>query len=426
MKFIGVMTGNSLDGVDVVLTDFNQNQIKDIDGVSLPFPEQLRMDFLSFRNQLKIKKVTEINEFPNLIKKYTELVAKAINQLDKTDVVAIGLHGQTCDHFPPSIAGSKKPYTLQVFDAKLLAELTDLPVIYDFRSDDLMNGGEGAPLAPMHNAHLSADLKQKGYQSIIFLNGGNTGNLSAIYGGKVLGFDAGPFNHLTDMLVRTQFNRPFDADGEIGKQGKLQPDLLRLLFNTCAKTDKGENFYELRPPKSSDPSWYKMPENNFSIYDQVRTTTFFATYSLFYALSFLPTDMPEIDAFLTFGGGWHNPLCCSDFTDLINRKAFVLPEHKDLFEKIKIKQNVLFSDSQKLGYSGVYMEARIFADLAYCKVMGISFTTPEITGVKQPTILGICCLPSHLKNTKILDYLQQFEQNPVQFSRAYLSAVCGN
>ena len=77
------------------------------------------------------------------------------------EIAAIGFHGQTCDHFPPSAAGGSEPYTLQVGDPRLLADLTGIPVIYDFRSDDLMNGGEGAPLAPLHNRRIARMMQKQ-------------------------------------------------------------------------------------------------------------------------------------------------------------------------------------------------------------------------------------------------------------------------
>lgn len=101
-------------------------------------------------------------------------------------------------------------------------------MIYDFRSDDLMNGGEGAPLAPMHNFHLAASLREKGVFPVAFCNGGNTGNIALISqngAGKdiLLGWDVGPFNHFADTITRTCFGAPYDKDGRYGKKVVSKP-----------------------------------------------------------------------------------------------------------------------------------------------------------------------------------------------------------
>ena len=226
MKTIGVMTGNSLDGVDAVLTDFSGDKITDIASVSLPFPVDLTRDLLAFRALVKGKAVSEFENAPlfaDVLSRSTALVAEAVNAIKQPDVVAVGLHGQTCDHFPPSVANGEKPYTLQIFDAQKLADLTGIPVIYDFRSDDMMNGGEGAPLAPAHNAHIAADMRAKGFDSVAFCNAGNTGNIAVIAGDTVLGWDVGAFNHFADKLTREYKGVPCDTNGRFGKRDGSAP-----------------------------------------------------------------------------------------------------------------------------------------------------------------------------------------------------------
>ena len=247
-RCIGIMTGNSLDAVDVVLSEFDNEHIKDICGCSQDIPTSLsnsfrQLKFLLAQNNCDIEAyyAKEKESFMSLHNEYISLVAQTVNRMleenniSKDSIDAIGFHGQTCGHCPPSIAQSKDPsqiYTLQIGSGQMLADLTSIPVVYDFRSNDIMNLGEGAPLAPVHNQHIAQDLISKKIFPVAFCNGGNTGNLSIISRNKitgkdiVMGWDVGPFNHFIDMLMRNEKHLPCDFNGETGKLGK---DTVRLL-----------------------------------------------------------------------------------------------------------------------------------------------------------------------------------------------------
>lgn len=431
IKTIGVMTGNSLDAVDTVLTEFNGEQIKDLASCSIRYSAELRNDILRLRAQIASHN-SETNFLENnpfferVLKNYTLLVAQAINTLceqsgvNKAEIAAIGWHGQTCDHFPPSIAAGQPPYTLQISDPLRLADLTGLPVIYDFRSDDLMNGGEGAPLAPVHNKHIAYDLKNKGAFPVAFCNAGNTGNITIISeksdGNDIVqGWDVGPFNHFADMLVRmARTDESFDRDGRYGKQGEILPDLLGELFNAVAVTNEGKNFYLKQPPKSSDPSWYRLDlqdvQREYGFKNTLRTIEYLSAYTFFHTLSFIGQDVQMPQTFLLFGGGWKNPLILEDFKQLTVRNGVVLPQHEDVFANIRKRftaaPEVDFSD--KYGYSGAYMEARIFADMARCRITGEPFSFPENTGCRTPTVAGLYVLPDEQKPYLLTELFNQY------------------
>ena len=377
IKTIGVMTGNSLDAVDVVLSEFSINRIKDIQGLTLPYSDALRQKFIQIKENLKnnpqsLSKLAQTKDFISTINEYTTLIAQAVNEIierskiNKTEVAAIGFHGQTCGHLPPSLAGSSQAYTIQVGNPNLLADLTSLPVIYDFRSDDMLNGGEGAPLAPMHNAHLAASLKAQGITEFAFCNGGNTGNLSIISktpNGEnvVLGWDSGPFNHFPDMLTQKFFKQNYDRNGFYGNQGTIKPELLKILFDTAAQNPQGENYYLLPPPKSSDPAWYRLLDlQGFKPWDILRTAEYLSAYTMFHSLKYVPENITMPKQFLVFGGGWKNPLILNDFQNLMNREALVLPEHQEIFKLIsqRLGKNCQVRWSDEYGISGQYMEAR--------------------------------------------------------------------
>lgn len=176
-RCIGIMTGNSLDAVDIVLTEFCDTKIRDICGHTKIIPSEIgnsfrQLKFMLSHNDGDIEKIARSPDFDfqKLHNDYIRLVADTVNEmieknrLDKKTIDIIGFHGQTCGHLPPSVAQSKSPeqiYTLQIGSGQMLADLTGIPVAFDFRSDDLMNLGEAAPLAPVHNRHIARDLLAK-------------------------------------------------------------------------------------------------------------------------------------------------------------------------------------------------------------------------------------------------------------------------
>ncbi len=415
MKFIGVMTGNSLDAVDVVLTDFNNEQIKDICGYSLAIPEEISSRFLSLKQKLAlekgdIEKVCNDNRLwlEQLHDDYIRLVARTINELlekhniDISEVRAIGFHGQTCHHFPPSIAGEEEASTLQIGSGQMLADLTGIPVVFDFRSDDIMNGGEGAPLAPQHHVHIFNHLREKNIFPVAFCNGGNTGNISIVSEDintknlKVVGWDVGPFNHYADYLARNEAGQPCDFDGKIGKKGKINFNLMDKLFSSAVITAKGENFLYCYPPKSSDPAWYKIiPElidKSVPLEDRIYTAECFAAEIFVRSLVHIPFNVGQPKYFLLYGGGWNNPVIREHFEKILTNRT-MFSSYAAKVSKFLYRKDAIVDKTDVFGYDSKYMEARIFADMAKCFVSNEPFTTPDITGCKSPTVCGIMVCP---------------------------------
>ncbi len=443
---IGVNTGNSLDAADVVLTRFGADgSIVDLDALSVPMPEQLADRLRRLRKavvdssgdmptalHVYDRDATKAQFMPNLasqlIEEFTLFVADAVMQLVKRiagklkaeeTIDLIGFHGQTCAHQPPSIAlDPNTAYTIQIGDGQLLADRTGIPVVFDFRSDDLMNGGEAAPLAPIHHEHLTRDLKTRGIFPIAFCNAGNTGNISVITeqpDGKIfaVGWDVGPFNDYPDKLVQRERNLPCDLDGKFGERGHVDIDLLRLLFERSATTENGTNYLLQPPPKSSDPQWYRLlPElcgesiKVLSFENRLRTAEYFAAYVFYYSLKWIDKAKSLPTNFALCGGGWNNPICRNHFEKLLQGKFEefpVLPEHKDLFaetnQRLKSSgKNVQVALADQFGFSGQYMEARLFGDAAFCRILGQPFSRPETSGCRTPTVLGIIRFPGKDRN----------------------------
>jgi anhydro-N-acetylmuramic acid kinase len=234
--YIGLMSGTSLDGVDAVLADFSSPAPRVIANAHRPFPQDLRAELLALTSP-------GANEFERsgaaaqrLVDLYAHCVADVLQLADcaPADICAIGAHGQTVRHRPE--AG----YSLQLNAPALLAELTQIDVVADFRSRDLAAGGQGAPLVPaFHAAAFSAEAPRA------VVNIGGISNITYLPDGEqeVLGFDCGPGNLLLDAWATQHRTEPFDRNGEFAATGRLDPQLLARLL--------AEPFLALAPPKST-------------------------------------------------------------------------------------------------------------------------------------------------------------------------------
>ena len=445
LNVIGVMTGNSLDGVDLVLTRFDiDGVITDIFNHSKPSPPELTKALRTRReivnqehgdmHRVSARLSTPTKEFPSFTAieaAYTDFVGSAVLELIESaktvtneGVDLIGSHGQTCAHFPPSIAekSSKAPYTVQIGDAQTLADHVGVPVVSDFRSDDLMNGGEGAPLAPLHHKHIASGIKSKGHFPIAFCNGGNTGNITVITQSTdsksdiVIGFDVGPFNHFPDLLMRTEKDLPYDLNGAFGTKGKVLLPLLKELFDSSAVTESGGNFVTSPYPKSSDPRWYRevpLLRSSDSFEDRLRTAEYFSAYCFMYSLALVDQKISLPKRFALCGGGWKNPVVREHFAALLSGDTVVspvLPEHRELFDSVRqsLQTDLIIEDSQYFGFDGQSMEARIFADAAFSRVTGRPFTLPETTRAASPTHCGVFSFPNRDRSSiseRLLDLL---------------------
>ena len=398
-RIIGNMTGNSMDAIDLVLTEFDGDKMRDICTYTKPYSQDMQQKIEHLRRLVYNKTSAEILSLPEFLPLHDEYIRQvadcinemcALNNIDKSSINAIGFHGKTLDHNPPSKARLEgtKPYTLQIGSGKMLADLTQIPVVYDFRSAPLMAGFDGAPLVPPHNAHIAAS-EGDGF----YYNGGNTSNFALIANGVAeLGADAGPFNEYTDNYIRQHTDLAFDENGKIGAAGSLNTEFLQYLFNT------GRQYYETPLPKSGDPAYYhkdeifayaeqqKIPFNN-----AVHTFEYFAAYIAIQALTLIEKSISLPSAFILFGGGWKNPLVRKSFDDLLHGKGFVLPEHQTAFAEFS--RRFAQSPTVKQSAFGDYMEARLFADLARYKLENKAWEIPEIIKAEKTVVCGVTALP---------------------------------
>lgn len=246
--YVGIMSGTSLDGIDVALVELSRpQQATLIDACCIPFPPSVYEELLT----LCSPGVDEIRRAGLAGQNWARLAAAGVHQLLErnallpTDIMAIGSHGQTIRHHP------ELGFSSQIGAPALLAELTNISVIADFRSRDLAAGGEGAPLVPAFHEWLlrSPD------EARTLVNIGGFANLTILDPEQpVVGFDSGPGNVLMDYWIQLHGSKPYDAGGNWARSGEVSAQLLDLMLS--------DPYFQRQGPKSTGreyfhPAWLK-------------------------------------------------------------------------------------------------------------------------------------------------------------------------
>ncbi len=360
--YIGLMSGTSADAIDAVLVDL-QFSPKLIAQHSLPLPYKIQQQI----HALSLPDENEIDRMCSLDTELGQLFAQAsLDLLSKAkianhDVVAIGSHGQTIRHRPPgSIQGT---FTLQIGDPNIIAELTGITTVADFRRRDMAAGGQGAPLVP---AFHQAVFKSQKHDRVI-LNVGGMANITWLPAeGKTSGFDTGPGNVLMDNWVQTHLNKSYDANGDWASAGSINPELLRLLL--------ADPFFSLPAPKSTgrenfnrtwlDSKLHMLPSQPAAVDVQATLLELTAT-SIADSINQLSPDAKEI---FVCGGGAYN-------THLMQRLANLLT-------------NSTVVSTSTLGVAPQCIEAMAFAWLAQQTIHRKSGNLRAVTGANREVILG--------------------------------------
>ncbi len=238
--YIGLMSGTSMDGVDGVVADFGGKAIRTIEAAFVPFPAALREQLMALQawgdNEIE-REAVAANQ---LAACYAECVEALLPHADGP-VRAIAVHGQTIRHRPDL------GFTRQTNNPALLAELSGIDVIADFRSRDIAAGGQGAPLVPaFHQAQFGA-----AGQTRVVVNIGGIANISVLHAdGRVGGFDTGPGNVLMDGWIARHLQQDYDADGAWAASGQVNVSLLQALLD--------EPYFRMAPPKSTGRDLFHM------------------------------------------------------------------------------------------------------------------------------------------------------------------------
>lgn len=355
--YIGVMSGTSLDGLDIAL-------IEQADTPHLlathyrPLPDSLRHALLALcspgADELARAAVAE--------QQWAELAADCINTLlaqqglSPSSIRAIGSHGQTVRHEPA------RGFTIQIGNPALLAERTGISVVADFRRRDVAAGGQGAPLVPAFHEALFGSTQQH----IAVLNVGGFSNLSLLEPGQeVHGFDCGPGNVLLDTWIQHCQGEQYDRDGAWGAGGTLQQALLDSLL--------ADPFFATRGPKSTgrelfNLSWLQAHLAKHRDLQQQDVQTTLVELTARSICESLRSAQMRTDSLLVCGGGAHN-------RHLMQRLAALLPGTE-------------VASTASRGIDPDWIEAMAFAWLAHCTLQGIAANRPSVTGARGLRVLG--------------------------------------
>ncbi|MEO8281091.1 MAG: anhydro-N-acetylmuramic acid kinase [Ideonella sp.] len=370
--YIGLMSGTSLDGLDGVLADLadladsDAGRIRVLSHAHSPFEAALASELLALNSSGSDELHRSALAANALARLGAQIVARLLDSAGRTpaDVRAIGSHGQTVRHCPGEIDGTG--YTVQLNNAALLAELTGIDVVADFRSRDVAAGGQGAPLVP---AFHRAVFGSKG-TTVGVLNIGGMSNLTILRpDGHTFGFDCGPGNVLMDLWCQRHLGRAFDADGSWAAGGRVDNELLTRL--------QAEPFFDAAPPKSTgrdrfNGAWLESrlagQHGDLPEIDPRDVQATLLELTAWSCARDLQRHAPDAGRLLVCGGGAFN-------AQLMLRLAARLP-------------GVPVTASDTAGLPANQVEALAFAWLARACVLRQAGNLPAVTGARGERILG--------------------------------------
>jgi anhydro-N-acetylmuramic acid kinase len=354
--YAGLMSGTSLDGVDAVLADFGGGRPRLLADAHLAFDAAMRRELLAL-NAAGANEIEHAALAGNALAKiYAAAIAEVLakSKTSAADVRAIGCHGQTVRHRPGL------GYTTQIGNAALLAELTGICVVADFRSRDIAAGGQGAPLAPAFHAAVFADAGE----DRVAINLGGIANLTFLpRSGAVIGFDSGPGNCLLDLWATRHQGVSYDAGGSWAAAGRVVPALLeRMLL---------EPYFAATPPKSTgrdlfNETWLQGELTGHENAQDVQATLLELTArSLAEAISRHCGDARRL---IACGGGVKNQT-------LMRRLA-------------ELAAPASLETSDRHGIDPQLVEATAFGWLAKQALDGKAGNLPSVTGARAARVLG--------------------------------------
>lgn len=341
MRVAGLISGTSVDGIDIAVVDVDDSRLDVIAATTVPYPADVRAAILAVSSAADVSRLNFL---------LGELFAAAVKQVG-IPVELIGSHGQTIFHEgdPVDFLGHRIASTLQIGEGAVIADRTGVPVVSDFRTADVAAGGKGAPLVP----YLDFRLFRHARRSRIALNIGGIANLTVLPAGAspedIVAFDTGPGNMVMDALCP-----PFDHDGEQARQGRVNDSLLARLLQDL--------YYAAPPPKSCGREQYGVEFLRTTGIDLTTATELTAR-----TIAKAVANYPTTEEVIVSGGGAHNSY---------------------LLERLRALVRPTVRTSAELGVNVDSKEAVLFALLAYETWRGRPSNVPSATGARNPVILG--------------------------------------
>ena len=365
---VGLMTGTVLDGnIDIAMIRTDGEKVHEFGPYKLaPYPPELPP--LLVRTLEEAGRWRFQGEEPAIFREaeaaLTRAQAFAVNDflkengLSAEEIAGIGFHGQTVLHIPPD--GGRRGHTRQLGDGPLMAGITGINVIYDFRSADVEAGGQGAPLVPVYHRALLERIG--GGPETAMLNLGGVGNITWCDGDEMAAFDTGPANAPVNDWIKRHGRGDFDIDGLIARSGTVDEARLSRLLD--------HPYFGAPYPKSLDRNSFTADmAEGLSIEDGAATLTAFAAAAVGRALDGLPKRPTRL---LVCGGGRRNPSLMAEL------------RHRAGVEVLQVDQS---------GMRGDAIEAECFAYLAMRSLRGLPISFPQTTGAPRPLTGGRLAAP---------------------------------
>ncbi|MGB0935733.1 MAG: anhydro-N-acetylmuramic acid kinase [Alphaproteobacteria bacterium] len=346
---IGLMSGTSMDGIDVALLKTDGQTVESVG------PHKTYAYSAELKNRLRTlirEQKTSLQQGVerDLTQEHIQVVQAFMKQFDVPAVDVIGFHGHTVIHLPD------QGKTVQIGDGEMMAKALKTTVVYDFRTADVAAGGQGAPLAPIYHKVLVTDFPKP----VVLVNIGGVANVTYLDDQDILAFDTGPGNALIDDWVYSHTGQEYDDQGRMAATGQVQQAALDSMLD--------HPYFGKTPPKSLDRNDFadagKACEG-FSLTDGCATLTAFTAASLAKAQEHFPK---QARTWIISGGGRHN--------------AEMMRMVQDHFPQA----NVIPVD--QLGHDGDAVEAELFAYLAVRSLYGLPNSFPGTTGVANPVVGG--------------------------------------
>jgi anhydro-N-acetylmuramic acid kinase len=370
MRAIGLMSGTSMDGIDVALIETDGETVSRF-GPSATYPYQEREVAILRRAMEEAPALRSRTERPGVIAEAedvsTHLHASAVNafltanSIDRGTIDVLGYHGQTVLHRP------KEKLTVQLGDGRALARETGIPVVYDLRAADVAAGGQGAPLVPVYHRALTSALDRP--HPIVVLNLGGVANITFMDGEKdPIACDTGPANALIDDFMRSRAGAAHDVNGAAAAKGRVDIDAIERMLE--------HPFFAQGCPKSLDRNDFRdwvaahgrLAEK--SIEDGAATLTMLSAATVARIIDVLPRP-PQ--SWIVAGGGAHNP------TLMRMLKERLAPARVETADQV--------------GWSIDALEAQAFAFLAVRSLKKLPLTFPSTTGAPEPIQGGVLVRP---------------------------------
>ena len=368
---IGLMSGTSMDGVDVSLIRSDGfNQFTNILDEYFEYNESLQQELIELRNL--IVNINDLKQYSSRLNKLereiTVFHSKIVSNLSfkyEDEIDFVGFHGQTIFHNP------EQKITKQLGDGRLMSQLIKKKVIYDFRQEDLANKGQGAPLTPIFHNLLSRRINEKHQIDfpICFLNIGGISNITKIIKKdekleeNLEAFDSGPGNCMIDEWVRKNSKNNFDENGSIAKSGKIN----QLLLNQVIDNFKIDSFDKSLDVKDFDISFSR----GLSLEDGCATITNFTAYLIAKGVEHANGSNIKPIKYLVCGGGRKN--------------TFLIQSIKDY---LLHKKNISLNSIDDYSLNGDFIESQAFGYLSIRSFLKLPISFPRTTGCKVPTIGG--------------------------------------